>query len=107
MRRGEGFMLRQLAAWLVVIIGIGGIAAGLGLYKYREIEAGVAATAAFPEPSEAVGSVVVRRGEWSGTTRAIGTAVALRQVEIRNEIAGVVSEIGFASGATVNAGQLL
>jgi membrane fusion protein (multidrug efflux system) len=103
-RRTHG---RQLAAWLVVIMGIGGIAGGLGLYKYRQIEAGIAAAASFPEPVEAVDTVAARQGEWSATTRAIGTVVALRQVEMRNEIAGVVSEIGFASGEIVKAGQLL
>jgi membrane fusion protein (multidrug efflux system) len=100
-------MLRQLAAWLVVVLAIAGIAAGLGFYKYKEIEAGMAVAASFPEPVEAVSSVEAVRGTWSATTRAIGTIVALRQVEIRNEIAGVVSEIGFTSGATVAAGQML
>ena len=100
-------MLRQLAAWLIVVVAIAGITAGLGLYKHREIQAGMAAAASFPEPVEAVGSIAARQGTWSATTRAIGTVVALRQVEIRNEIAGVVSELGFSSGATVTAGQLL
>jgi membrane fusion protein (multidrug efflux system) len=100
-------MGRHLAAWLIVVIAIAGIAGGLGLHKQREIQAGMAAAAAFPEPVEAVASVAARDGTWSATTRAIGTVVALRQVEIRNEIAGVVSELGFTSGATVTAGQLL
>ena len=100
-------MGRHLAAWLIVVVTIAGIVAGLGLYKHREIQAGMAAGAAFPEPVEAVASVVAREGTWSATTRAIGTVVALRQVEIRNEIAGVVSGLGFTSGATVTAGQLL
>jgi membrane fusion protein (multidrug efflux system) len=37
----------------------------------------------------------------------VGTVVALRQVEIRNELAGTVAEIGFKSGDIVEAGQLL
>lgn len=100
-------MLKHLAAWLIVVLAIAGTAAGLGFYKYRQIEAGMAAAASFPEPVEAVSSVPADQGTWSATTRAIGTVVALRQVEIRNEIAGVVSEIGFTSGETVTAGQLL
>jgi membrane fusion protein (multidrug efflux system) len=100
-------MLRHLAAWLVVIVAMGGIAGGLGFYKFKEMQAGMAASAAFPEPVEAVSSVAARQGEWSATTRAIGTVVALRQVEIRNEIAGVVSEVGFKSGSLVAAGQVI
>ena len=49
----------------------------------------------------------VRGGEWSASTRAVGTVVALRQVEIRNELPGTVVEVGFASGDIVEAGQIL
>ncbi|MCC7252296.1 efflux RND transporter periplasmic adaptor subunit [Hyphomicrobium sp.] len=100
-------MLRRLLAWLVVILAIAGIAGGLGVYKYNEIQLATAASQATPEPVEAVHSVRAREGEWSATTRAIGTVVALRQVDIRNEIAGVIAEIGFKSGEVVEAGALL
>src|ERR671910_398998 len=46
-------------------------------------------------------------GEWAASTRAVGTVVALRQVELRNELAGTVVEMGFASGDIVEAGQVL
>ena len=49
----------------------------------------------------------MRRGEWEASTRAVGTVVALRQVEIRNELAGTVVEMGFASGDILEAGQVL
>lgn len=100
-------MLKQFMAWVLVLAAVAGTVGGLGLFKYRQIEAGIAAGAAFPEPVEAVGSAISRKGTWSVTTRAIGTVVALQQVEIRNEIAGVVSKLGFMSGASVKAGQVL
>jgi membrane fusion protein (multidrug efflux system) len=90
-----------------VLLAIGGTAGGLGYYKYVQITAAIAAAEAFPEPREAVEAVRVRRGEWSASTRAVGTVVALRQVEIRNELAGTVVEMGFASGDIVEAGQVL
>ena len=93
--------------WLIVVLAIAGISAGLGFYKYSQIRAAEAAAAATPEPSESVGSVRARRGEWSATTRAIGTVVALRQLEVRNELAGTIAELGFTSGSVVEAGQLL
>ena len=94
-------------AWATVLLAIGGTAGGLGYYKYAEISAAIAAAEAFPEPREAVEAVRVRRGEWAASTRAVGTVVALRQVELRNELAGTVVEMGFASGDIVEAGQVL
>jgi membrane fusion protein (multidrug efflux system) len=89
------------------MLGVAATAGGLGYYKYLEISAAIAAAQAAPEPREAVEAVRVRRGEWAATTRAVGTVVALRQVEIRNELAGTVVEMGFASGDIVDAGQVL
>jgi membrane fusion protein (multidrug efflux system) len=86
---------------MVAIVG------GLSLYKYGQIQAAVNAAQSAPEPQEAVEAVQVHRGEWTRTARAVGTVVALRQVEIRNELAGTVAEIGFASGDIVEAGQVL
>jgi membrane fusion protein, multidrug efflux system len=100
-------MARHSLAWAAVLLAIGGTASGLGYYKYAEISAAIAAAEAFPEPREAVEAVRVRRGEWAASTRAVGTVVALRQVEIRNELAGTVIETGFASGDIVGAGQVL
>jgi membrane fusion protein (multidrug efflux system) len=100
-------MARQALAWLVVAAGVVGVIGGLSYYKYAEIQTAIAAAAAFPEPQESVEGVHVRRGEWAPTARAVGTVVALRQVEIRNELPGTVVEIGFKSGDIVEAGQVL
>jgi membrane fusion protein (multidrug efflux system) len=100
-------MARHILAWATVLLAIAGIAGGLGYYKYAEISAAIAAAEAFPEPQETVEAVRVRRGEWAASTRAVGTVVALRQVELRNERPGTVVEKGFASGDVVEAGQVL
>lgn len=100
-------MLRRISAWLFVILAIAGITGGLGYYKYVEIQSGIAASQATPEPVEAVVSAHARAGEWSATTRAIGSVVALRQVDIKNEIAGVIADIGFKSGDVIDEGALL
>lgn len=100
-------LLKQLAAWLTVILAMVGIAGGLGLYKHREIQAAQTAAAASPEPVEAVVTTAVRRGAWSLSARAIGTVIAKKQLEVRNELAGTIAELGFASGAIVEQGQLL
>lgn len=100
-------MRRSLLSWLFLVLLMAGIVGGLGFYKYSEIVAGMAAGAARPEPSEAVQTVRVSEKEWAPTQRAIGTVVALQQLDLRNEIAGLISERGFSSGATVDKGQLL
>jgi membrane fusion protein (multidrug efflux system) len=100
-------MSRQVVAWLLVLFGAVVVVGGLGYYKYAEIQTAIAAAAAFPEPQETVEAVRVRPGEWAPTARAVGTVVALRQVEIRNELAGTVVEVGFASGDVVEAGEVL
>lgn len=100
-------MLRQIAGWLVLLVAVAGISMGLGYYKYREIEAARVAAAATPEPASAVGLGHSREGSWTPSTRAIGTVVAKRQLEIRNEIAGTIAELGFTSGSIVEEGQVL
>lgn len=100
-------MLRRISAWLAVILAVATITGGLGYYKFSEIQAGIAAAQATPEPMESVASARARAGEWSATTRAIGSVVAMRQVEIKNEIAGVIADIGFKSGDVVEKGALL
>jgi membrane fusion protein, multidrug efflux system len=100
-------MLRRISAWLAVILVIAAITGGLGYYKFNEIQAGIAAAQANPEPMESVASARARAGEWSATTRAIGSVVAMRQVEIKNEIAGVIANIGFKSGDVVEKDALL
>lgn len=100
-------MLRHLVAWLVVVAAVVGISVGLGLYKHGEFRAAQAAAEGSPEPVEAVVIARARQGQWSASSRAIGTVVALRQLEIRNELAGTIAEMGFASGDIVEAGQLL
>lgn len=100
-------MRRRILSWLALVVLIGGVAGGLGLYKYYEILAGMAAGAARMEPSEAVVTARVTQTEWAPTTRAIGTVVARRQLELRSEISGLVSKRGFSSGETVEEGQLL
>lgn len=100
-------MLKQFSVWLAVLLLITGISGALGLYKLQEFKSAQAAAEASPEPMEAVATVRARKGEWSATTRAIGTMVAVKQLEIRNELAGTISEIGFTSGGIVETGQLL
>jgi len=101
------FMLRQIAGWLVLLVAVAAISSGLAFYKYRELAAAriQAESATMPPTATALGKS--REGTWAPTTRAIGTVVATRQLEVRNELAGAIAELGFTSGSIVEAGQVL
>ena len=81
-------MLKQITAWLAVLVAVIGISAGLVFHKYNAFKQAAIAAGATPEMATAVASARARSGQWSASTRAIGTVVAQRQLEIRNEIAG-------------------
>lgn len=61
----------------------------------------------FVVPPETVSSVVAREEKWQGTLTAIGSVTAVQGVTVTPEIAGIVHEIAFESGATVTKGDLL
>lgn len=100
-------MLKHISAWLTVLVAMAGISAALVAYKRQEFSSAKAAADASPEPVEAVSSVRARTGTWSASTRAIGTVVAKKQLELRNELAGTIAELGFMSGGLVEPKQVL
>lgn len=99
--------MRRLLAWLMSIGTMAAIALALGYYKYSEIQAAIAGASMMPEPAETVETVTPHLAPWVPASRAIGTVVAIREVELRNEIAGTIAEVNFASGDIVEAGQVL
>ncbi|MBC7835575.1 MAG: efflux RND transporter periplasmic adaptor subunit [Phycisphaerales bacterium] len=88
----------------VLFIGLGAVAGGLALYKYREVAAAAAAGGGY-EPAEAVGIVAAREELWQPTSDLVGTVIARRSVLVRNELEGRVTAVGFDSGSIVEEGQ--
>lgn len=89
------------AAVFVVIAAVGG---GLAAFKVRALSADAAQGW---EPAESVQVVAAREVSWRPTADLVGTVVSLRSVEVQNELAGVVREVRFESGAIVEAGGVL
>src|ERR1039458_9428637 len=58
-------------------------------------------------PPESVSTVVAREEKWQGTLTAIGSVTAVQGVTVTPEIAGLVREIAFESGAVVSTSNLL
>jgi membrane fusion protein (multidrug efflux system) len=97
----------RLSPWLKVSVLIVVIFASLAGTKFLQISKAIAQAESYPEPSETVKAVTVAQQLWSAEATAVGSVMAIKQVEIRNELAGVVKSIGFKSGETVKEGQLL
>jgi membrane fusion protein, multidrug efflux system len=93
-------MLMMLAAVAVVVVG-------LGLVKFLQIRAAMAAGASFQMPPEAVTTIVVHEERWPAMLNAIGTVSAVHGVTVSADLPGVVESIDFESGRKVNAGDVL
>ncbi len=63
--------------------------------------------AAYVPPAVGVEAEPAKAGQWDNTLAAIGTIQAVNGVDITTEVAGLVQEIYFASGQTVQEGDVL
>jgi len=93
-------MLLMLSVAAVVITG-------LGLVKFRQVKAGMAAQAAFQPPPEAVTTIVAPQEQWPAGLNAIGSVVAVRGVTVSADLPGIVEKINFESGASAKEGDVL
>ena len=79
----------------------------LGFVKFNQIKAAIAFGESFPEPSETVHSIVTKQSQWQSSLIVMGEVVATRSLDLRNELAGVITKVGFVSGGKVTKGSLL
>lgn len=90
------FIMLGLVILLVVIL-----AGGFALHIKKLI-------ASSPKPGpQTVTATKVESLEWQPQIAAVGTVTPVRGVDVTTEIAGLVREINFKSGQTVQAGELL
>jgi membrane fusion protein (multidrug efflux system) len=93
-------MVIMLAAVIVFIVV-------LGVVKFLQIRAAIAQGSSFQPPPEAVTTIVARMEEWPATLSTIGTVVAVHGVTVSADLPGIVRNIDFTSGKSVQAGQVL
>lgn len=79
----------------------------LGLVKFNQIKAAIAFGESFPEPSETVLSVITEQSQWQSNYSVMGEIIATRSFDVRNELAGAITQIGFISGGNVAKGDVL
>jgi membrane fusion protein (multidrug efflux system) len=93
--------LKILAAVGVVVIVVAGLA-GTKLSQFKAL-----AAAPYASPPETIASAVAHQEKWQDTFSAVGSITAVQGVIVTPELAGIVSEIAFESGAVVAKGDLL
>jgi membrane fusion protein (multidrug efflux system) len=91
--------------WLLLVCVL--VAGVLGGLKFMQVRQAIAFADSFPERSEAVTALIVQPGEWQRTYRTIGELRATQNLELRTEVDGKISLIGFVGGDRIKQGQLL
>src|SRR5271166_3337325 len=97
-------MAKRMVLMLVVMAALLG---GLGLVKYKQVEAAIAQGASFQMPATAVTTVVAQRETWPSTLNVIGTAAAIQGVTVSADLPGTIDKIHFESGQWVHEGDVL
>lgn len=93
--------------WLLLLVLCLVIVAVLGGLKYRQVTKAIAFGESFPERSETVTAVIATAVSWQQRYRTIGEVRATKYVELRTEVGGKISDIGFTGGSPVVEGQSL
>jgi membrane fusion protein, multidrug efflux system len=97
-------MIRKISIAVFIVLVVLGALAGVKALQFKKL---IAEGKSFTTPPESVSSAVAREEKWQGTLTAIGSVAAVQGVTVTPEIAGLVREIAFESGAVVSKGDLL
>jgi membrane fusion protein (multidrug efflux system) len=97
-------MTKRLILMLAVV---GLLLAGLGFYKWKQVQTAIAAASTFQPPPEAVTSVITKKDQWPATLSVIGTMEAVHGVVVSADLPGTVYRINFESGKAVREGDVL
>jgi membrane fusion protein (multidrug efflux system) len=93
-------MLIMLGAVLLFV-------AVMGTWKVMQVRAGIAQFAKFAPPPAAVTTTVAKKERWQPALNAVGSLRAVNGITVSTDLAGIVSEISFQSGAAVKKGEML
>lgn len=79
----------------------------LGYVKFTQVSAAIAFGESFPEPSETVLPITVAWSDWQAELEVMGEVRSTRTLDIRNELEGIITYVGFTSGGQVKQGDIL
>src|SRR5258707_10771350 len=97
-------MMKRMVLMLTVVIVF---LAVIGGFKFFQIRAAIAQQTSFKPPPEAVTTVTAKAEGWNTPLDAMGSVVAVNGVTVTADLPGVVDQIDFKSGQTVNKGVVL
>lgn len=91
----------------MIMVGVATLLLFGSLFAWRFLQIKDAMESHRPPPPPTVATTKVMSEKWQPFFSSIGTLVAAEGIEISNELPGKVNKIHFASGQTVEAGELL
>jgi membrane fusion protein (multidrug efflux system) len=94
---------RSIFIFLALLLVVG-VIAGIKVLQIRTL---IKSGSGFTPPPETVTSATVQKQSWETTVRAVGSLEAVQGVMVSSELSGKISEIAFAPGDMVKAGDLL
>lgn len=97
----------RIKRWLFTVTMCLALVLALGAVKFFQIRSAIAFGASFPEPRETVTTTLLEPTLWQASVNVVGTARAQQELTLRNELAGLIQHVGFASGARVKRGDVL
>jgi membrane fusion protein (multidrug efflux system) len=97
-------MFKRTIIFLFVLLLV---LAGLGFFKYQQIQQGMATMAAGAPPPTTVEVSEAKRVQWQPRVSAVGTLTAREGIDVSNEVEGIVEIIHITSGQQVKKGDLL
>ena len=92
---------------VIFILLLLSVIAGLGYFKYQQIQQGMAMMSAGAPPPATIEVTKARAMQWQPRVSAVGTLTALEGIDVSNEVEGVVEKIHITSGQKVKKGDLL
>ncbi len=97
-------MLKKI---VLALVGVTIVAGAIIYIKLGQFTAMGEAAENSVQPPETVTAVVVNETQWEQSISATATVLAVQGVTVSAEMGGRVTQIGFESGAVVNAGDVL
>lgn len=98
--------MRTASRFLIVIIFLGVVLGGIFGYKFYQFGQ-MQEQMSKPQPATLISTTEAQTESWTPAIKAVGSIEAVNGIQVANEVPGVVEEINFESGDTVNKGDVL
>jgi membrane fusion protein (multidrug efflux system) len=98
--------MRTASRFLIVIIFLGVVLGGIFGYKFYQFGQ-MQEQMSKPQPATLISATDAKNESWTPAIKAVGSVEAVNGIEVANEVPGVIEEINFESGDTVEQGDVL